>query len=217
MTKDMNDIRLPKWPALVVVGDNVTKDQAKEILIRTTSTYFHCNDREWNQTLARVFGYGTDEIGNAEWESLQRICKELDIINLEYLANDRISSSYVDGPHGWCDWNGNIGCNSHNIGKWPSVEDVTEEWTKIAKAFPFLNLKAQLFDGEHCEEGTKPLVEFQVANGKLSVTPPQGTIGSPNAGDVDYLQAFSNPHRERGCTEEVLQDAIDFVKSKVSD
>jgi len=50
-TKEFFDIALPKWPAFVVVGKPVTKEQAMEILIRTDSLCFSSNDREFDREL----------------------------------------------------------------------------------------------------------------------------------------------------------------------
>lgn len=49
-----------KWPRLLVVGDNVTPEQADQILIRTNSWYLFSNDKGWERTvqqLAVEFGY----------------------------------------------------------------------------------------------------------------------------------------------------------------
>ena len=51
MEKNLFEVELPKWPALVVIGESVTKEQAMEILIRTDSLYFGCNDKEWEEEL----------------------------------------------------------------------------------------------------------------------------------------------------------------------
>ena len=216
MTQNINDIKLPKWPALVVVGDDVTKDQAKEILIRTTSTYLRCNDGAWNKIVALAFGISADPDSDLEWDIQEAVFKGLGVLDLIYLTNNRIASSYVYGPTGWCDWSGKIGCNNFNVGKWPTVEYVTNDWKTIAAAFPFLNLKAQLFNGEHCEDNLKPLVEFQIKNGEVSVTTPTEAIGMPwDSSTFPYESVlFSDVTRERGCTREILVDAIDFVRNK---
>ena len=39
------DISLPKWPHMVVAGKAVTKEQAAEIIIRTTSLWFSSNSK----------------------------------------------------------------------------------------------------------------------------------------------------------------------------
>ena len=45
---------LPKWPALLVVGDRVTTDQAAEIIVRTAGYAFCTNDRAWHRQIKSV-------------------------------------------------------------------------------------------------------------------------------------------------------------------
>lgn len=45
------NIGLPKWPALVVKGTPVTREQAMEIIIKTDGLYFCSNDREFEKDL----------------------------------------------------------------------------------------------------------------------------------------------------------------------
>ncbi len=209
------NIDLPKWPALVVVGNKVTKEQAEEILIRTTPTYFGCNDKPWEDKIGEVFGFKKDKLHGFDWKSVQTVADELDILQLSYLSNERICSAWIGGPHGWCDWNGNIGCGNYNIGKWPSVKSVAEDWKQIAEAFPFLTLKAQLFSGETSEEGVKPLVEFGVSNGEAWVTDPGDTIGHPHElTEQDMMRRFTAPFGERGCDETTLRRAVEALRNK---
>ena len=42
------------------------------------------------------------------------------------------------------------------------------DWTRLAEAFPFLDLEAALMTGESCEDGTSVAVVFAVANGAVS-------------------------------------------------
>ena len=150
---------LPKWPALVVKGKPVTEDQAMEVIVRTDNFYFGCNDREWERIINGIIydieissihskdfetqfkkKYGIENQSDyyAKQEELKELYPPLD---LAYITNSRIASSWIGGPHGWCSWNGKIGCSNYNIGKWPSVEEVYNDWVKVAEAFKFLDLK----------------------------------------------------------------------------
>lgn len=172
-----------KWPRLIVVGEPVTEEQANEILIRTcVPSYLRVNDDEWNDAVARTMGFPAGEdwpphtLQGAErtawftkrWAAQDRRSEELGVIGLEYLFNSRISSTWIGGSHGWCDWDGTIGASVYNIGKWPSTETVTEEWQSIAAAFPYLRLDAQVVEDEgdgviadqwHIADGVAELVE----------------------------------------------------------
>lgn len=238
--KEYFDIGLPKWPALAVVGKPITRDQAMEILIRTDSLWFSSNDHSFDRLLSQyVFdveiadaGFDTkskaireklglaDEPGSwpkvYEYEDLKRA--ELGHIPLSYLGNSRIVSSWIGGPHGWCDWEGNIGSRNYNIGKWPSVKEVYEDWKKIAAAFPFLDLKCQLMGHEAGPDDgeDKPLIEFTVKAGKVKMSVPKGPITSTAFGSADMLARFNSPHAERGCTFDLFKSAVDLVRTKIT-
>lgn len=199
---------LPKWPALLVIGEPVTEEQAAEIIIRTQDFFFHTNDRQFHDDLNEVVGI-TDDY---DFDKTDALCKEYKCLEIEFLVNSRIVSNYIGGPHGWCDWRGDIYSSSYNIGKHPSIEEVLAEWKAIATAFPFLKLKSQLFDGEQCEDSTKPVIQFNIADGNAEIA----TIEA--LGKVHDFP-FS-PHmfeRERGCTIDKFKWAlgITLIKTKL--
>ncbi|MGW4731774.1 hypothetical protein ACWEQC_21870 [Streptomyces shenzhenensis] len=140
---------LTKWPRLLVTGEPITPEQADEVLIRTANPWLlQVNDRAWNATVARVFDLDATEYGHATAESTRAAVERYGFLDLTLIYNSRIGSSWIGGPHGWCDWDGRIGCSNYNIGKWPDVEDVTEDWELIARTFPYLDLTAQLVTDE---------------------------------------------------------------------
>lgn len=215
---------LSKWPALIVVGKPVTKEQAKEIIIRTDSLNFSTNDAEFSKQLNKI----VYDIPSSRWDLNDSICKihnleimeafswqekklkSFNLLNLDYLRNHQIVSSWIGGAHGWCNWNGYIGCNNYNIGKYPSVEEVYNEWVIIAKEFPFLNLKSQLLSGETCEENLAPVVEYIIKNGKVKLIEPKEVLNYPN-NNLESLFRILYPGGERGCTIEQFQEALDYV------
>ena len=224
-------IDLPKWPAMVVKGEPVTKEQAMEIIVRTGNIYFSCNDKEWNMFLNYIY-YDLDDMyddhfkGIAKelnvketdtkvYEYISKKIKELGVLDLEYLRNERVASSWIGGPHGWCNWDGKIFSNNYNIGKYPTVEEVTEEWNKIAKAFPFLDLECVLYKGETSEEENEPLMQFTVKNGEVNVGKSTLVI-KPRFLTDDILLDFHKPGRERGCSEIQIIKAINHTKSVVN-
>lgn len=196
---DIDNIGLPKWPALLVKGKDVTKKQAAEIIIRTDRSIpnfeYAGNDRDHAKNLSALFGIPeefddgvkypqeptkaqkekrTEEM-RTRWASMERLEEKIGKLNLEYLQNSWIVSSYIGGPHGWCDWDGNVGNCATNIGKWPSVEAVTKDWTLIAEAFPFLDLECQLCNHEAGypveNQVNGPVVKFVVKKGTVTVLP----------------------------------------------
>jgi hypothetical protein len=229
--KDFFNIWLPKWPAMVVVGRPVSRQQAMEIIIRTDDLYFSSNNPKFDKVLNEYFydvkidsdvydavitklGISKElKYSNELYDYMYKKRSEVGRVKLTYLNNSRITSSWVGGAHGWCDWNGNIGCNNYNIGKWPSVEEVYNEWKLIAKAFPYLDLTCQLMNHESsCEDmvdDPKPLINFVVKNGNVKMTEPDGYISMPVFPDFSY-DIFRN---ERGCTIEQFKEAVDYCRN----
>ena len=220
---------LPKWPGLLVLGDKVTKEQAIEILIRTDGLNLSSNDSEFDRQLGKiVFGIDCKNSWSRVEEIKKLICvddwvaalayedecrkKVGHIDEIYYLSNSQIVSIWVGGPKGWCDWNGNIRTCNYNIGKWPSVEEVYNEWVIIAKEFPFLNLKAQLLDAEINQddhEEFKVVVEYVIKDGKVEMQDAEwGKLLLPME-EVDYKN-FMQFNHERGLTIEEFKIAYDY-------
>lgn len=209
-----HSISLPKWPAMVVVGKTVTPEQAQEIIVRTSGLSFQTNDWSFLRKLYKIVGLKCDEYGHLkDYEEQDALCERLGILRLEYLDNEQICSCYLNGPHGWIDWRGNVGCRTFNIGKWPHVDEVLIEWNNIAQAFPYLDLKCQLFSGEQCEDGTVPLIQFNVASGKAETSDPVDDLGKPQDNNT---WSFMCPNGERGCTIEQFEQAFKMVVKKAS-
>jgi uncharacterized protein YeaC (DUF1315 family) len=161
---------LTKWPRLLVTGQPITEHQADEVLIRTMNPWLlQVNDRDWHAAVAAVLGLELNQHGYADPDSIRAAIRRYGVLNLQYLYTSRIASSWIGGPHGWCNWDGRIGCSNYNIGKWPDEETVTAEWEAIAAAFPFLHLTAQLIT----DEGAGHLVaEWRVAGGHAELRDP---------------------------------------------
>lgn len=90
----------------------------------------------------------------------------LGVLPLSYMGNSRGISAYVGGPYGWMSVDGTIHHNT-NIGKWPSTQELVEDWELIAKQFPYLNLTAVYMNGESCEDETTPIFGLKIENGKV--------------------------------------------------
>jgi hypothetical protein len=229
---------LTKWPRLLVSGKTVTPAQADEILVRTcVPDYLRGNDPEWAAVVGKIMGFnlGEDWPKDPEiekdpkrrmawyrerWAARDARMDELGIFGGEYLHTSRIASSYICGPHGWCDWDGRIYCDNYNIGKWPSTEEVTTEWTAIAEAFPFLDLTSQLIS----EEGDGELAgEWRVKDGTAVYVPefsPMLPTRTPEQAESAMQAAaasiaFGWTDRERGVSAERLAMAVLRVEAKM--
>lgn len=178
---------LPKWPAVLITGKNVTVDQAKDIIFRTDYVMSDCCSVRLPSRIEKDCAHqmGWDLFDEFDYDSREIWRQRMGMISLEYAANHWSSSSYVCGPHGWCNPDGTIHYNNHNWGKWPSLTEVLEDWTKIAAAFPFLELACTLYDKEHSEVGGRPVATFLVADGKVSVVEPDVSYHAPRYGSWD--------------------------------
>lgn len=188
-------IELPKWPRLLVKGKRITREQADVVIIRTTSLRgLHCNDDRWNRYVKQAFQlykepnliWASDEA----WTDLER---RLGVLDLQYLDNEQVSTVNVEGPCGWCWWDGTVGADGIGLGsKWPRVGEVWEEWQKIATAFPFLSLTAQLVRTEWNYDtgeitGHTPLVTWTVEQGEATLHDEPGDLirSVPEEEDVE--------------------------------
>lgn len=204
---------LTKWPRLLVTGQPVTPTQANNIILRTHDWPLCANDRNWERQVydaIHTHGAGPQLEGDMwNWgrhlhDQFRHWQRRIGVLDLHYLHNNQIASSWIGGPHGWCDWNGNIGCTTWNIGKWPTVEAVTEDWQTIASAFPYLDFRAQLVPEEG--EAAAPAVEWKVAGGRVQVIDgPSELIVEP--GEPSYFTVLT-PGGERGVDLDRLREAL---------
>ena len=230
--QDFFNLGLPKWPALIVIGDPVSREAAAEIIVRTDSLYFSTNDHKFstelnaylydvslesesrlNEAIRAKLGLEENDFFETQRYMARKRAEVGQIEGISYLNNSRIVSSWIGGPHGWCDWEGNIRCSNYNIGKWPDVKTVYEEWVAIAKEFPFLNLRAQLMNAE-AGDGGYPVVEFVVSRGKVRMKENKNTLCLTEFGIADMYKRFTNPHAERGCSLEIFKNTVDNLRKK---
>ena len=170
----MKDISWPKWPGLLIVGESCSEEQASQILIRTQRWYLLEYDvpkgsllhDELHKIYVSLLPI-EDRISYIpiDYNIIEQKIKPLE---LSYLSNDRICSSWVGGLHGWCNWDGKIFCNNYNIGKWPQIQDVEHDLKLITSEFPFLNFTLQLLSQEiDSEEDSYPIYTCEVNNGSI--------------------------------------------------
>lgn len=219
--KNWNTVSLPKWPGMLVVGKPITEEQAAEVIIRTSSFYFSTNDRDFQKALWRALDIKIDESPN--WEGIDEAEHRYNVIpDIQYLGNYKIASCLIGDAQGWCHWNGQIGCGSFNIGKWPSVEHVQKEWLDIATAFPFLELQCQLLDSEICEDNHNPIIQFDLSNGWVSTYIPKDKTPITSLRDVGLADmntsllamTMGDFNTERGCSIEKFKWALEICRRK---
>lgn len=205
---------LTKWPRLLVAGQRVSEDQANEILVRTDSWFLATNDRQWQAAVYRAAGLITGSHGWPESASEREFRETYGILSLSYLHNDRIASSWIGGPHGWCSWSGQIGCSTYNVGKWPGTEEIHSDWVTIAAAFPYLDLTAQLVS----DEGDGGLVgQWTVRAGAVEYEPYPTQPIRPADELEGHALVFLSPGAERGVNLDRLELALRQVRDSRPD
>lgn len=194
---------LPKWPQMIVTGKPVTVEQAKEIIFRTdrfmtdASEYSGGNARDFNAAYRTKAGLDLlmeertypegHKYMSTDWEKQERLYEKAGFISTGYVHNDWASCAFIFGPHGWCHPNGTIAF-ADNVGKWPSIEEVYQDWAAIAHAFPFLDINVTLMSGESCEDDTEPVINFRVLDGEVTVREPDLSVhegGRPAERDIE--------------------------------
>lgn len=220
---DPLSVDLPKWSALVVSGKDVSLRDAAEILIRTDRHFpdfrYSGNNRNLRRDLNAIFEIPSRDSDHVQ-KSIFNLRKRLKVLDLSYLANDQIMSSWIGGPHGWINWSGQVGTSNYNIGKYPSVSSVLSEWKAIASAFKFLDLTAWLYDKESGEEGGKPVVRFEVKGGSAEVFCQEDTgTDLPNASTkIDMTRVLSrlfSPSGESGISPSDLATKVLEIYGKI--
>lgn len=201
---------LTKWPRLLVTGDQVTEDQANEILVRTNRWWLWINDQDWQRQIYNLIGVAFDKHLVPEREPLRAFEEAHGVLDLHYLDNARVASSWIGGPHGWCDWDGIISACTYNIGKWPSAGEVLDDCRVIAAAFPYLNLRAQLAPDEGA---ASPVIEFRIDGGTVTwTTDPTELVTAPAELSMDtVMRRMTLFGGERGVTRERLAEALHQV------
>lgn len=177
----LENMGLPKWPQMFVWGDSVTEEQAKSIIFRTDQyvavniSMFSGNARmdEYDKWVMTALGYDkVIEQQSPFWpfitEIESEINKELQFIENEFVHNSWISSASINGPYGWCHPSGEI-WYSDTIGSYPGADTVYDEWSKLAKAFPFIKLTVTLMSEGSINPDGVPVISFKVAEGMVQV------------------------------------------------
>ena len=220
---ELLNLGLPKWPQMIVTGKSVTVEQAKNIILRTddflTDPYEYAggNNHRFNTQYRKMAGL--DRIKKNDWAKLHifgaKLREEIGNVDCEYVQNTWASCAFIFGPHGWCWPDGTIQYVD-NVGKWPSVETILEEWTKLAAAFPYLQLNVTLMNGEGCQEGLSPVVNISVMQGIASLELPNLLVHESatfvDRADNAMLLHLENRDREQGLPKEWVEEFAAIVK-----
>lgn len=201
----VNDI--PEWPYLLVAGVDITKEQASRVILGTVDVSgLVSNDDYWTDVIAWTVGLDHQGQGVLSASSVAHVRSRWHNTGVQLLANDRILTMAVEGPQGWCDWQGRIGGSSYPVGPDPTVEQVTEELTRLARAFDFLEIQVQLADDDHV-----PLARWGVSGGVVHVFPCPGDLLFPVVETVVDVEAMMSDRWGRGVGLSRLRRAMEDV------
>jgi hypothetical protein len=164
---------LPKWPQMIVTGKQISEDLALEIIRRTDRFFIYQggNNHDFIEKAKVALRMPLSNDFREQWDLERQYRKKWGYIETEYVTNEWISCSWIGGTHGWCHPNGIIEFYD-NVGKWPSIQEVYDDWVKIAAAFPFLDIGVTLMSGEASEEETNPVVSMRISNGIVELIDP---------------------------------------------
>ena len=213
---------LPKWPAVFVTGERVTPEQAKDIIFRTDSSVRYPstgygvggNDGEFRAACNNAFGWDLLETDDypLQHRLIEAWREEMRCVSTDYVTINRLATSFIGGPYGWCHTDGTILQENQNYGKWPSVEDIVQDWKNLLAAFPYINVVCTLFSGESCEEHSIPVCSIVVRDGLVQVIEPDLGLHTQTRTTSDLgLQFISNLMRrdynhERGWPPEWISE-----------
>lgn len=207
--------RMQKWPHMTVIGDQVTAEQAADILIRTDSnmcSFLYAGNQPDHVRVNYKAAVGCTCPKEWDLKALQACPANSRKLRLNYLKNAQIVSAYIGGPHGWVDWQGRVFANSFNTGKWPSEETLLEDCTTIAEAFPFLQATFWWWSSEGCEfDGSQlPVYAIRVEGGVAKETKEPCPV-APGQSDTetDMLRVLYGGHsREIGLSADRLGELV---------
>lgn len=217
------DVDLDRWNAVYITGQSVSRSTAREILMRTDrnirSMRLSTNAHEFKAHVSNAFGWSVVQAwgdawhrlsdderdqfrtitgANTPWEIDDLFAERVGTIPLSTMETDLLCSCYVGGPTSWITPNGTIFLTDKNLGKWPEVKSIAEDWAALAEKFHELDLVCTVMDGEWCsDERLSPVVQYVVKSGAVTVQPPVMELHDPvydfdQCGDKRYNAAFDD-------------------------
>lgn len=160
-----------KWPPVRVTGPKVTEAQALDYILRTdanlVSAEYACNDRAFCSELDAYIGNPfKDAMDARRWEWKEVHARALGHLRLDHFGSNWVASSYIGGPNGLVSPQGDVRI-AKNFGKWPSVAQIEDDLTVLAKAFPWLACSVWLWDNpdEEIPWGSDPTHAWDVGAG----------------------------------------------------
>ena len=176
-----------KYPQLLIFGEPVKENQAKEIILRTDSSIkdlvrqnIHCSSfvqEKFKHFYNKNFLFG-DGI---------KYLEKIGYIDNLYITNEWIHC-HLSSPKGWMHLDGNIGHIDGPGYKWPEASELVDEFSSIGKEFSFLKLFMIVSDTDR--ENTNPIFALYLNKGKIEEVSIQFAIDAQK----DYPKATRSPY-----------------------
>lgn len=210
---------LHKWPKMKLTGIPVPIVQAKDIISKTDEFIIDMsktaggNNRDWNKWANETLHFSKlIELQNIDtWDqydlSKVHLQDKFNLVKTWFVKNDWMSSNYIFGPNGWCSPIGKIAFND-SIGPNPKVKDIYIDFVLIAKAFPYLQMTATVYE-EYDDDSIENVVTFVVKNGNVEMTDEHDAhhYDVDLESNVNMLEEIlSNPSSEQGIPNEWVID-----------
>ena len=241
MDTDILDRDLPKWPHMILKGNKITSEQAKDIIFKcdnwfTETTLPHSNVprnilKEYRKQS------GLSELDNISehmsknqsddkfrhnirlWELMEKLQTHIKAIDLEYVRCDMADSHYIGGANGTVDSHGNVFFD-RNIGKWPSTKEVYNELKVLVDAFPYLEFCAALYDAEKCQRdeiSVKQVIGFIAKNQEVIITNIDLGLDMYTSNDDFEIDQVLSGNGSCGIPDQWFLDYADIIKNALNE
>lgn len=230
--KNLMHRKLPKWPALIVTGKPITKDQARDVIRVTDDTFVYANGDldsasyslmanrliiplrpQWvydSLLLSRDSRFER-QLRMEEYEAQAIWSYQWGSLKIGELRNHIISYGY-----GWCRPNGYIGLID-NIGKWPKIRSIYEDLISIASTFPYLSMGVTIMSASRTEGGS-PVVSMRVKEGTVTLVDPEDEdVHSGHEWPGGNVEAsYDEPYNQKNFPNEWLEEWSKIAQDRIT-
>ena len=148
----IKDIELPKWPAIIIRGPSVPKEVAARICVQTSHIPYATRDDDDEKHIVDTIRVAFGMTAEYDIKDTDRLAKDFGVMTdaLAYFSTNCYDNRHSLSESSWITWDGRISFDS-NVGKWPTSDDLFQEWVMIATRFPELKLTADVYPCESCQ------------------------------------------------------------------
>ena len=174
-----------KWPAVRMVGPDVTEEQALDFIWKTDVALqypqYCSNNQQFNRRLAEWIGSPScdDRHSREVWREWGETIQKRGQIGLEHFSSHWVASCMMGGPYGPVSPNGEVNI-AHNFGKWPDVGEIEKDLQLLADNFQWLSFQMALWDSadesQAVARGDEPDMGWKLHNGQFERIDPKSVF-----------------------------------------